>query len=171
MGQNVGVRPRKEPYVSASITVIRPDARETRTFETTTTGLDVFGDDRTVVAMRVDGEILDLHRELPDGSELAPVLVSEPDGLYILRHSAAHVAAQAVQNLRADAKLGIGPPVVDGFYYDFLTEPLTPEDLKALEKDMRRIVKERQRFVRRVVGDDEARVELASEPFWSHLIL
>ena len=156
--------------MSASITVIRPDARETRTFETTTTGLDVFGNDRSVVAMRVAGEVLDLHRELPDGAEVEPVLVTEPDGLYILRHSAAHVAAQAVQNLRADAKLGIGPPITDGFYYDFLTEPLTPEDLAALTKDMGRIVKERQRFVRRAVGDDEARVELAAEPFKVELI-
>ena len=156
--------------MSASITVIRPDARETRTFETTATGLDVFGNDRSVVAMRVAGEVLDLHRELPDGAEVEPVLVTEPDGLYILRHSAAHVAAQAVQNLRADAKLGIGPPITDGFYYDFLTEPLTPEDLAALTKDMGRIVKERQRFVRRTVGDDEARVELAAEPFKVELI-
>ena len=156
--------------MSASITVIRPDARETRTFETTATGLDVFGNDRSVVAMRVAGEVLDLHRELPDGAEVEPVLVTEPVGLYILPPSAAHVAAQAVQNLRADAKLGIGPPITDGFYYDFLTEPLTPEDLAALTKDMGRIVKERQRFVRRAVGDDEARVELAAEPFKVELI-
>ena len=156
--------------MSLSITVTANNARETRTFETTTTGLDLFGSDRTVVAMRVNGEILDLHREVADGDAVAPVLVDEPDGLYILRHSAAHVAAQAVQNLRADAKLGIGPPVTDGFYYDFLTEPLTPEDLKVLEKDMGRIVKERQRFVRRAVADEDARVELASEPFKVELI-
>ena len=156
--------------MSASITVIRPDARETRTIETTTTGLDLFGDDRTVVAMRVNGELLDLHRELGDGDAVQPVLIGEPDGLAILRHSTAHVAAQAVQNLRSDAKLGIGPPIVDGFYYDFLTEPLTPEDLTALEKDMGRIVKERQRFVRRAVTDEDARVELAGEPFKLELI-
>ncbi|HHU38025.1 MAG TPA: threonine--tRNA ligase [Propionibacterium sp.] len=170
MRQNEGVRPRKEPPVSLSITVTANNARETRTFETTTTGLDLFGSDRTVVAMRVNGEILDLHREVADGDDVAPVLVDEPDGLYILRHSAAHVAAQAVQNLRAEAKLGIGPPITDGFYYDFLTEPLTPEDLAAVEKDMGRIVKERQRFVRRAVGDDEAREELGSEPFKVELI-
>ena len=156
--------------MSASITILRPDAREERAIETTTTGLDLFGDDRSVVAMRVNGEILDLHRGVRAGDEVEPVLISEPDGLYILRHSAAHVAAQAVQNLRAEAKLGIGPPVTDGFYYDFLTEPLTPEDLKVLEKDMGRIVKERQRFVRRAVADDDARVELASEPFKLELI-
>ena len=156
--------------MSLSITVTANNARETRTFETTTTGLDLFGSDRTVVAMRVNGEILDLHREVADGDDVAPVLVDEPDGLYILRHSAAHVAAQAVQNLRAEAKLGIGPPITDGFYYDFLTEPLTPEDLAAVEKDMGRIVKERQRFVRRAVGDDEAREELGSEPFKVELI-
>ena len=156
--------------MSLSITVVATNERETRAFETTTTGLDVFGNDRTVVAMRVNGEILDLHRELADGDEVAPVLITEPDGLYILRHSAAHVAAQAVQNLRAEAKLGIGPPITDGFYYDFATEPLTPEDLAALEKDMGRIVKERQRFVRRAVSDDDARIELADEPFKLELI-
>ena len=156
--------------MSASITLVLPDARESRDIETATTGLDLFGADRTVVAMRVGGELRDLARELVDGDVVEPVRIDEPDGLYILRHSAAHVAAQAVQNLRADAKLGIGPPVTDGFYYDFLTEPLTPEDLAVLEKDMARIVKERQRFVRRVVSDDEARAELASEPFKLELI-
>ena len=156
--------------MSVSVTLVRTDSPEQLTLEAGATGLDVFSTDRTVVAMRVDGEVLDLHRELPDGSEVSPVLASEPEGLYILRHSAAHVAAQAVQNLRADARLGIGPPVADGFYYDFLTEPLTPEDLVALEKDMARIVKERQRFVRRVVSDADARAELADEPFKLELI-
>lgn len=136
----------------------------------TTTGLELFGSDRSIVAMRVNGELLDLARTLTDGDEVEPVTIDSPDGLYIVRHSAAHVAAQALQNLRADAKLGIGPPITDGFYYDFLTEPLTAEDLKALEKGMGRIVKERQTFVRRVVTDDAARAELASEPFKIELI-
>ena len=156
--------------MSFSVTILRPEASEQRTVEETTTGLDLFGNDRTVVAMRVNGEMRDLARELSEGDEVEPVLLSSEDGLYILRHSAAHVAAQALQNLRADAKLGIGPPITDGFYYDFATEPLTPEDLKVLEKDMGRIVKERQRFVRRVVSDAEARVELADEPFKLELI-
>ncbi len=156
--------------MSCSITIARDDASEQRTVEETTTGLDLFGSDRTVVAMRVNGELRDLAREVADGDVVEPVGIDSPDGLYIVRHSAAHVAAQAVQNLRADAKLGIGPPVVDGFYYDFETEPLTPEDLKVLEKDMGRIVKERQKFVRRVVTDEEARAELADEPFKLELI-
>ena len=156
--------------MSGSITVVRADSRESVEIAETTTGFSLFGTDRQIVAMRVGGALLDLARELADGDEVEPVTIAEPDGLYIVRHSAAHVAAQAVQNLRADAKLGIGPPVVDGFYYDFATEPLTPEDLTVLEKDMAKIVKERQKFVRRVVTDDEARAELAGEPFKLELI-
>ncbi|MDN5570820.1 MAG: threonine--tRNA ligase [Propionibacteriaceae bacterium] len=156
--------------MSASITILRPDVREERPIETTTTGLDLFGTDRRVVAMRIDGVVIDLAREVADGDVVEPVAIDEPEGLAILRHSAAHVAAQAVQSLRADAKLGIGPPIVDGFYYDFETEPLTPEDLSAIEKVMGRIVKERQRFVRRVVSDEDARAELASEPFKLELV-
>ncbi|MBK8462755.1 MAG: threonine--tRNA ligase [Nigerium sp.] len=166
----VGVRLTKGTRVSASITILRPDAREARAIEATTTGFDLFGTDRSVVAVRVNGELRDLARGIGDGDEIEPVLITEPDGLAILRHSTGHVAAQAMQNLRADAKLGIGPPITDGFYYDFLTEPLTPEDLTALEKGMGRIVKERQRFVRRVVSDEDARVELAAEPFKLELI-
>ena len=103
--------------MTASITVVRPDARETRTVETTTTGLELFGDDRAIVAVRVNGELRDLTHELADGDEVEPVGVAEPEGLAILRHSAAHVAAQALQGLRSDARLGIGPPITDGFYY------------------------------------------------------
>jgi threonyl-tRNA synthetase len=142
----------------------------------TTTGLDLFGDDKTIVAVRVNGELRDLSRPLLDGHDGAslqvePVSNAEPDGLAILRHSAAHVAAQAVQAAHPDAKLGIGPPITDGFYYDFdLAEPFTPEDLKDLEKRMTRIIKERQRFVRREVSDDEARAELADEPYKLELI-
>lgn len=113
--------------MSASITILRPDAREARAIEATTTGFDLFGTDRSVVAVRVNGELRDLARRIGDGDEIEPVLITEPDGLAILRHSTGHVAAQAMQNLRADAKLGIGPPITDGFYYDFLTEPLTPK--------------------------------------------
>ncbi|GAB3749627.1 threonine--tRNA ligase [Microlunatus parietis] len=137
----------------------------------TTTGLDLYGDDRTIVAVRVDGETWDLHRELPAGASVEPVMIDSEEGLAILRHSAAHVAAQAVQALHADAKLGIGPPITDGFYYDFdVAEPFTPEDLKAIEKQMTKIIKERQRFRRRPVSDDEARAELAAEPYKLELI-
>ena len=156
--------------MSISVTLVRPDSRDETVVEDGTTGLDVFGGDRTVVAMRVNGEVRDLARELAAGDAVEPVFISDPDGLYIVRHSAAHVAAQALQLLRADAKLGIGPPVTDGFYYDVQTEPLTPEDLKVLEKSMAKIVKERQRFVRRVVSEDAARDELAAEPFKLELI-
>ncbi len=154
-----------------SITVVSNGASETRELEQTTTGLDLFGDDQSVVAMKVNGETLDLQREIADGATVEPVLMTCDEGLSIVRHSAAHVSAQAVQQLRADAKLGIGPPITDGFYYDFdVAEPITPEDLKALEKSMQRIVKERQRFVRRVVTEDEARAELAHEPYKLELI-
>ena len=157
--------------MSASIVVIRAGSRESvELMTTTTTGLDLFGGDRAVVAMRVNGEILDLQRELSDGDEVTPVLASSDEGLSIIRHSTAHMTAQALQHLFAEAKLGIGPPITDGFYYDFATAPLTPEDLKAVEKQMGQIVREKQRFVRREVGDEEARSELANEPFKLELI-
>ncbi len=156
--------------MSGVITVRRHDNAEQVELTQTTTGLDIFGDDRTVVAMRVAGSTVDLQRELSDGDVVEPVLISEPEGLSILRHSAGHVTAQALQSLFVEAKLGIGPPISDGFYYDFQTSPLTPEDLRSLEKKMGQIVKEKQRFVRRVVTDDEARGELAEEPFKLELI-
>ena len=160
----------RNAHVSASIVVIRPGSRENVDLTTTTTGLDLFGEDRTVVAMRVGDEIRDLQRELVDGDEVEPVLADSDEGLSIIRHSAAHVTAQALQHLFAEAKLGIGPPITDGFYYDFATSPLTPEDLKAIEKRMGQIVREKQRFVRREVSDEEAREELAAEPFKLELI-
>ena len=157
--------------MSINVTLVRESATSREVLDDGTTGLDLFGQDRTVVACRIDGEIKDLHLPLPDGVSVEPVLISSADGLQILRHSCAHIAAQAVQNLHQEAKLGIGPPIVDGFYYDFqVAEPFTPEDLKALEKQMQRIIKERQRFVRRVVTDEEASAELAAEPFKLELI-
>jgi threonyl-tRNA synthetase len=126
---------------------------------------------RDVVVARVDGELRDLAHVLAGGEQVEPVVAGSPDGLAVLRHSAAHVLAQAVQSLHPDARLGIGPPVTDGFYYDFDVErPFTPDDLAELEKAMQRIVKEGQRFVRRVVSDDEARAELAAEPYKLELI-
>ena len=146
-------------------------AGDERQVEVGTTGTDLFGADRSVVAMRVDGVAQDLFRELPDGAVVEPIGLDSDEGLAILRHSAAHVLAQAVQQVNPDAKLGIGPPVTDGFYYDFdVATPFTPEDLKALEKAMQRIVNESQTFARRVVGDDEARAELADEPYKLELI-
>ncbi len=157
--------------MSASITVVHANSEQVREIETTTTGLDLFGDDQTIVAMRVNGEIRDLARELAPGDRVEPVSVDSDEGLAIIRHSSAHVAAQAVQALIPEAKLGIGPPITDGFYYDFqVPEPFTPEALKQLEKKMQQIVKERQRFVRRTVTDEEAAGELAAEPFKLELI-
>lgn len=136
----------------------------------TATGFELFSD-RRVVAMRVAGELRDLAASVLAGQTAEPVLISSPDGLNILRHSAAHVAAQALQSINPQAKLGIGPPITDGFYYDFDVEtPLTPEDLKAVDKAMERIIKSGQRFMRRVVTEDEARAELANEPYKLELI-
>ncbi len=127
--------------------------------------------DRAVIAMRVNGELRDLAATVESTDEVEPVEITSPEGLNILRHSTAHVLAQAVQRIRPQADLGIGPPVTDGFYYDFgVDEPFTPEDLKAIEKEMQRIVREGQRFTRRVVSDEEARVELVDEPFKLELI-
>lgn len=127
--------------------------------------------DRSIVAMRVNGELRDLAHVLSPGDLVEPVAIDSADGLSILRHSAAHVLAQAVQNVNPEAKLGIGPPVTDGFYYDFdVEEAFTPEDMKALEKAMSRIVRATQRFMRRVVTEDEARAELAAEPYKLELI-
>ncbi|WP_241795446.1 threonine--tRNA ligase [Microbacterium sp. C5A9] len=121
--------------------------------------------------MRVNGTLKDLAATVTDADEVEPVTIDSPDGLNILRHSAAHVLAQAVQRINPQANLGIGPPITDGFYYDFGVEtPFTPEDIKAITKEMQRIVREGQRFVRRVVTDDEARAELAEEPFKLELI-
>jgi len=127
--------------------------------------------DRSVVALRVNGELKDLATLVEETDAVEPVTIDSPDGLAILRHSTAHVLAQAVQRINPQANLGIGPPITDGFYYDFGVEhPFTPEDLKAIDKEMQRIIREGQRFVRRVVSDEEARVELAGEPFKLELI-
>jgi threonyl-tRNA synthetase len=154
-----------------SITIEAGGVSQQRVTDTTTTGLDLFGDDRTIVAVRVNGELWDLHRTLPEGAVVEPVTISSPVGLNIVRHSTAHVTAQAVQSLHADAKLGIGPPITDGFYYDFdVASPFTPDDLREIEKAMTKIIKERQRFRRRTVSDEEARAELAAEPYKLELI-
>ena len=127
--------------------------------------------ERTIVAQRVNGALKDLAHKLADGDIVEGVAIGSPDGLNILRHSTAHVLAQAVQNINPEAKLGIGPPVTDGFYYDFDVEnPFSPEDFKALEKEMNRIVQAGQRFMRRVTNDASARQELASEPYKLELI-
>ncbi|WP_163543409.1 threonine--tRNA ligase [Occultella kanbiaonis] len=142
-----------------------------RSVEAGTTASDLYAEQRNVVAVRVDGELRDLAVALDGAAAVEAVTIDSPDGLSILRHSAAHVLAQAVQQVNPDAKLGIGPPITDGFYYDFdVEEPFTPDSLKALEKAMQRIIKEGQTFRRRVVSDDEARAELAAEPYKLELI-
>nr|WP_284501011.1 threonine--tRNA ligase [Bowdeniella massiliensis] len=121
--------------------------------------------------MHVNGEAQDLFRTIPDGAAVTGITITSDEGLAILRHSAAHVLAQAVQDIHPDVDLGIGPPITDGFYYDFgNVEPFTPEDLKAIEKRMGRIVKEGQTFARRDVSDEEAREELADQPYKLELI-
>ena len=126
---------------------------------------------RDVVVARVNGELRDLAYVVADGDAVEPVLVDSEEGLAVLRHSCAHVLAQAVQQVNPAARLGIGPPIRDGFYYDFDVEtPFTPEDLKALEKVMQRIINEGQTFVRREVTDSDALAELADEPYKCELI-
>ena len=134
------------------------------------TGFEVF-QDKKVVAQRINGELKDLAHVLSAGDKVEAIMIDSADGLSILRHSTAHVLAQAVQKINPDARLGIGPPITDGFYYDFdVAEPFTPESLKALEKEMDRIIRSGQRFVRRVVSDTEAQKELANEPHKLELI-
>jgi threonyl-tRNA synthetase len=135
------------------------------------TGFDLVGDDRSIVVLRVNGDLTDLDQSLHEGDQVEPVSVESPEGLAVLRHSTAHVMAQAVQDLFPDTRLGIGPPITDGFYYDFEPpQPFTAEDLAALQKRMVAIVKTGQRFSRRVVTESEAREELAGEPFKLRLI-
>ncbi len=127
--------------------------------------------EHAVIAARVNGELRDLACPVAEGDVIEPVEISDPDGRAILRHSTAHVMAQAVQDLNPEAKLGIGPPVENGFYYDFdVDKPFEPDSLKAIESRMRQIVKQGQRFSRRVVSDGDARAELAGEPYKLELI-
>ncbi len=157
----------------SQITVTIADAAERveRTVTTGTRAWELYVEDPAVIAVRVDDQLRDLSQELADGDVVEGVVVSSADGRDILRHSTAHVMAQAVQELFPDAKLGIGPPVEDGFYYDFdVAEPFTPADLEQLESRMRKIVKEGQKFARRPVSEEEARDELANEPYKLELI-
>src|SRR4249919_4168095 len=123
--------------------------------EAGTTAGAALGPEPGVIAARVNGELRDLAYQVADGDVVEPVDIAGDDGRYILRHSTAHVMAQAVQDLFPQAKLGIGPPVENGFYYDFdVPHPFGPDDLKAVEQRMRAIVKQGQRFSRRVVSDE-----------------
>ena len=131
----------------------------------------IFADDKSIVVARVNGELRDLWSDLSEGDVVEGVSISSPDGLAVLRHSTAHVMAQAVQQIFPQTRLGIGPPIRDGFYYDFEPErPFTPEDLEKIESAMRKIVKDGQRFKRRVTTESDALKELAHEPYKCELI-
>ena len=153
-----------------SVTVVSDAGQATESVPEGATLADIFPDKAVVVA-RVNGELRDLAAVVSDGDLVEPVLIDSDEGRAVLRHSTAHVLAQAVQDLFPGTKLGIGPPVKDGFYYDFdPAEPFTPEDLAAITKRMQQIVKEGQLFSRRVVSEADARAELADEPFKCELI-
>ena len=135
------------------------------------TGVQFFAEDKNIIAVRLNGEPRDLYTELHDGDVVEPIVLDSEDGLAIMRHSATHVMAQAVQEIRPDAKLGVGPVIKDGFYYDFDVEtPFTPDDLKEIEKRMQRIIKSSQSFRRRVVTEEEALAEEADQPYKLELI-
>lgn len=135
------------------------------------TGAQLFAEDKNIIAVRLNGELRDLYMPLHDGDTVESVALDSEDGIAIMRHSATHVMAQAVQEIRPDAKLGVGPVIKDGFYYDFdVDTPFTPDDLKQIEKHMQRIIKESQSFRRRVVTEDEAREEEANQPYKLELI-
>jgi len=131
----------------------------------------IFAERKEVVVCRINGELRDLWTDLADGDVVESVTIDSEDGLKVLRHSTAHVMAQAVQQIYPEAKLGIGPPITDGFYYDFdPQDPFTPESLEKIESAMRKIVKEGQRFKRRVTNESDALIELAKEPYKCELI-
>jgi threonyl-tRNA synthetase len=131
----------------------------------------LFAENKEIVVCRVNGALKDLWTELVDGDVVESVLISSPDGLAVLRHSTAHVMAQAVQEVYANTRLGIGPPINDGFYYDFDPQnTFNPDDLVKIESAMRKIIKEGQRFRRRVTTEAEALKELAHEPYKCELI-
>ena len=159
-----------------TVTVTSPAGSSQRAVTAGTRAWELFADQPDVIAARVTpadgaGALRDLAHELADGDVVEPVAIDSDDGHDILRHSTAHVLAQAVQDLFPDAKLGIGPPIHDGFYYDFdVPTPFVPEDLEKIETRMRKIIKEGQRFSRRPVSDDDARAELADEPYKLELI-
>jgi threonyl-tRNA synthetase len=131
----------------------------------------IFTDKKEIVVCKINGVLKDLWSDLADGDVIEGISISSPDGLNVLRHSTAHVMAQAVQQVFAQTRLGIGPPITDGFYYDFEpTEPFNPDDLEKIESAMRKIVKEGQRFKRRVITESDALKELAHEPYKCELI-
>ena len=131
----------------------------------------IFAENKEIVVCKVNGVLKDLWTDLVEGDVIEGISISSPDGLAVLRHSTAHVMAQAVQQVFAQTRLGIGPPITDGFYYDFDPQnPFNPDDLEKIESAMRKIVKEGQRFKRRVTTEADALKELAHEPYKCELI-
>ena len=131
----------------------------------------IFAEDKEIVVCKVNGVLKDLWTDLVEGDTVEGISISSPEGLAVLRHSTAHVMAQAVQQVFAQTRLGIGPPITDGFYYDFDPQsPFNPDDLEKIESAMRKIVKEGQRFKRRVTTEADALKELAHEPYKCELI-
>jgi len=132
---------------------------------------NIYSENKEIVVARINGLLKDLWSDLADGDVVEGVSIASPDGLAVLRHSTAHVMAQAVQELYANTRLGIGPPIKDGFYYDFdPTNTFNPDDLIKIESAMRKIIKEGQRFKRRVITESDALKELAHEPYKCELI-
>ena len=160
------------PAVHPAAARVRVPAGTTASQAVNDAGLPRSGQDAVVVVRDADGQLRDLAWSPAQDVEVEVVVAASDDGRSVIRHSAAHVLAQAVQQQFPEAKLGIGPPIRDGFYYDFAVDkPFTPEDLVALEKRMRQIIKAGQRFSRRVLGSvAEAREELAGEPFKLELV-
>ena len=131
----------------------------------------IFAENKEIVVCKINGVLMDLWTDLKDGDVVEGISISSPEGLSVLRHSTAHVMAQAVQQVFPGTRLGIGPPITDGFYYDFDPEnAFNPQDLEKIESAMRKIVKEGQRFKRRVTNEADALKELAHEPYKCELI-
>ena len=142
-----------------------------RTVESDQRPTQIFAEAKEIVVCKINGVLKDLWTELVDGDSLEGISISSPEGLAVLRHSTAHVMAQAVQQVFPGTRLGIGPPITDGFYYDFdPATPFNPDDLEKIESAMRKIVKEAQRFKRRVTNEADALKELAAEPYKCELI-
>ena len=136
-----------------------------------TNAIDFYKDNKDVVAVKINGELKDSATAVKAGDEVVGVLANSEEGLSIIRHSTAHILAQAVQKINPQTKLGIGPPIKDGFYYDFqVQDNFTPEDLVKIESVMKDIIKSGQRFSRRVSDEKSLQKELAHEPFKIELI-
>ena len=156
--------------VDGSLITVASDAKPTLIFEQKYPERVKPGP-QAIVVCRINGTLRDLWTDLADGDVIESISIDSEEGLMVLRHSTAHVLAQAVQGLFPQTRLGIGPPIKDGFYYDFdPPKPFTPEDLTALESSMKKIIKDAQRFKRRPVSDTDALKELANEPYKCELV-